>query len=116
MENVSSTAGSPIVFVLTTLGADADAAAFARTLVEEKLAACVSVLPPMISVYRWQGTIEEAREQQLVIKTTADRIAALQERFRNLHPYDLPEFAVMRPEHVSPLYRDWVVNQCRAGL
>ena len=110
VENVTSTAGSTIVFVLTTLGADADAAAFARTLVEEKLAACVSVLPPMTSVYRWQGTIEEAREQQLVIKTTAERIAALQERFRALHPYELPEFVVMKPAEVSPLYCDWVVD------
>src|SRR6478735_11961577 len=58
-KNVSSTAGSPIVFLLTTLEADADGAAFARTLVDEKLAACVSVLPAMTSVYRWKGSIEE---------------------------------------------------------
>jgi periplasmic divalent cation tolerance protein len=107
---MSSTAGSPIVFLLTTFAADADAAVFARTLVEERLAACVSVLPPMTSVYRWQGSIEEAREQQLLIKTTGERIGALRERFRTLHPYDLPEFVVVRPADVAELYADWVVQ------
>jgi periplasmic divalent cation tolerance protein len=107
---MSSTAGSTIVFLLTTLAADADAAAFARTLVEERLAACVSVLPPMTSLYRWQGSIEEAREQQLLIKTTAERIGALQERFRTLHPYDLPEFVVLRAADVAQLYADWVMQ------
>jgi periplasmic divalent cation tolerance protein len=94
--------------LITTLAADADAAAFARTLVDEQLAACVSVLPPMISTYRWQGSVEQAHEQQLLIKTTAARIAALQARFRTLHPYDLPEFIVMRPEDVSAAYQHWV--------
>jgi len=107
---LSSTAGSPIVFLLTTLGADADGAAFARTLVEEKLAACVSVLPPMTSIYRWKGSIETAREQQLLIKTTASRIDALQERFRTLHPYELPEFVVMRPADVARMYGEWVTE------
>ena len=108
-----SSAASPIVLVLTTLGADADATVFARTLVEERLAACVSVLPPMTSVYRWQGDLEEAREQQLVIKTTADRVAPLAERFRSLHPYELPEFVVVRPEEVSQLYGQWVRESVR---
>jgi periplasmic divalent cation tolerance protein len=98
------------VFLLTTLGADTDATSFARTLVEEKLAACVSVLPPMISVYRWKGAIEDAREQQLLIKTTAAHIAALEERFRTIHPYELPEFVIMRPAEVSRMYGEWVVE------
>jgi periplasmic divalent cation tolerance protein len=107
---MSSTAGSPIVFLLTTLAADADAAGFARTVVEERLAACVSVLPPMTSLYRWQGSIEEAREQQLLIKTTSERIDALHERFRTLHPYELPEFVVIRPTDVAQPYADWVMQ------
>ena len=98
------------MFLLTTLGADTDATSFARTLVEEKLAACVSVLPPMISVYRWKGAIEDAREQQLLIKTTAAHIPALEDRFRTIHPYELPEFVVMRPAEVSRMYREWVVE------
>ena len=101
------------MFVLTTLGDDVDAAAFARTLVEEKLAACVSVLPPMTSVYRWKGTIEEAREQQLVIKTTPGHVSALRQRFQTLHPYELPEFVVIRPEDVGRMYGEWVIESVR---
>ena len=107
---MTSTADSALVFLLTTLDAGADATAFARTLVEEKLAACVSVLPPMTSVYRWKGAIEDAREQQLLIKTTANHVLALEERFRTLHPYELPEFVVMRPVEVGRLYGEWVVE------
>ncbi len=110
---MSSTAGSPVVILITTLGADADATAFARTLIDERLAACVSVLPPMTSIYRWQGAVEEAREQQLLIKTTAAQVGALEDRFRTLHPYDLPEFIVIRPEDVSAAYRDWVIDSTR---
>jgi len=105
---VSSTAGSPIVFLLTTLGGDADA--FARALVEEKLAACVSVLPPMTSVYRWKDTIEQEHEQQLMIKTTMGRIDAIADRFRTLHPYELPEFVVLQPVDVSRAYGEWITE------
>jgi periplasmic divalent cation tolerance protein len=107
---VTSTAGSSVVFLLTTLGADTDAAAFARTLVDENLAACVSVLPLMSSVYRWRGAIEEAREQQLLIKTTLTRIDDLRDRFRTLHPYELPEFVVLQPVDASRMYAAWVVE------
>ena len=86
----AAAADSAIAIVLTTIGADADAAALARTLVEERLAACVNVLPPMTSFYRWKGAIEEDREQQLVIKTTPTRTVALEARLRELHPYELP--------------------------
>jgi periplasmic divalent cation tolerance protein len=105
---VSSTAGSQTVFVLTTLGADADISAFAHTLVEERLAACVSALPAMTSVYRWKDGVEEAREQQLVIKTTAARVDALEARLRTLHPYEVPEFVLITPDQVSRLYGEWV--------
>ena len=64
--------------MLTTIAADADGAALARTLVEEQLAACVNLLPAMTSVYRWKGQVEQDREQQVVIKTTTDRLAALE--------------------------------------
>jgi periplasmic divalent cation tolerance protein len=96
------------VIVLTTLGADADAAAFARTLVAERLAACVNILPPMTSVYRWQGGLEEEREQQLVIKTGADRVAALATRFEALHPYEVPEFLVLPVSEGSAAYLRWI--------
>ena len=94
--------------MLTTIGADADAVAFARALVEERLAACVNVLPPMTSVYRWKETVEEGREQQLFIKTTSGRAAALEARLRELHVYELPEFLVLAGQ-AGEAYRDWVL-------
>ncbi len=93
--------------VLTTLGAGTDASVLARTLVDERLAACVNVLPPMTSTYRWKGTVEQEREQQVIIKTTADRVAALEARLRQLHPYDLPEFLVLDARG-SAAYAAWV--------
>jgi periplasmic divalent cation tolerance protein len=103
----SPPAASDILIVLTTLDASADAAGFARTLVEERLAACVSVLPEMISVYRWQGRVEQASERQLVIKTSADRLPALQARLGELHPYELPELIVLSAAG-SAAYLAWV--------
>jgi periplasmic divalent cation tolerance protein len=92
--------------VLTTIGADPDAAVLAKTLVNERLAACVNVLPPMSSVYRWKGEVEEDREHQLVIKTTPDKLTALERRLRELHPYELPEFIVLSGR-ASAAYADW---------
>jgi len=106
-EIVNAVADSAIAIVLTTIGADADAASLARTLVEERLAACVNVLPPMTSFYRWKGAVEEDREQQLVIKTTSDRTAAVGARLRQLHPYELPEFVVLNAT-ASQAYAAWV--------
>jgi periplasmic divalent cation tolerance protein len=101
------------VIVLTTLGAATDAVAFARMLVVDRLAACVNVLPAMTSLYHWKGAIEEDREQQLVIKTTVDRVAAIEARFRELHPYELPEFLVLSAE-ASSAYLDWLGDSVRA--
>ena len=77
------------VIVLTTLPADADGAAFARDLVEERLAACVNLSAPMESIYRWEGTVETESERQLVIKTSRERVGELWDRVRELHPYDM---------------------------
>lgn len=102
-------AGTPAaVIVLTTIGADADAAALARTLVDERLAACVNVLPPMESVYRWKGGVEADRERQLIMKTSADRVPALEARLRQLHPYELPEFLVLAAAGGSAAYLAWI--------
>jgi len=95
------------VVILTTVGEPTDAAAFARVLVADRLAACVNVLPPMTSLYRWKGVIEEDREQQLVIKTTRDCVPAIEARFHDLHPYELPEFVVLSAE-ASSAYLSWL--------
>jgi periplasmic divalent cation tolerance protein len=106
--------GSAVV-VLTTLGAFTDAVELARTLVEEGLAACVNVLPPMQSVYRWKGAVEVDTEQQLVIKTTSARVAALEARLRALHPYELPEFLVLTADG-SVRYLQWITESVQDGL
>jgi periplasmic divalent cation tolerance protein len=104
---------SDVAIVLTTLGGDADAAALARTLVDERLAACVNVLPPMSSTYRWKRQVEVEREQQLVMKTRLDRVPALQARLSALHPYELPEFIVLTGTG-SEEYAAWVLLSCSA--
>jgi periplasmic divalent cation tolerance protein len=98
------------VIVLTTLPAESVAETFAAQIVEEKLAACVSVLPAMTSVYRWKNVVERARERQLVIKTTTERVTALEARIRQLHPYDLPEFIVIPIVQGSADYLSWLTE------
>jgi periplasmic divalent cation tolerance protein len=96
------------VLVLTTLPAHHDATAFARALVEARLAACVNLLPEMRSVYRWQGTIEEESERQLVIKTRLQRVPDLWARLDELHPYEVPEFIVVPIVDGSDAYLGWL--------
>ena len=97
-----------VVLVLTTIAAEADGSVLARTLVDERLAACVNVLPPMTSVYRWKGQVEQDREQQLIIKTTRDKLPALEARVKELHSYELPEFVVIAAGGGSDAYLKWV--------
>ena len=99
---------SEIVILLTTVQEEERAEVIARALVTERLAACVNVLPPMTSVYRWKGTVERDREQQVIMKTTADRVDVLEARVRALHPYEVPEFLVLHASGGSIAYLDWV--------
>lgn len=97
-----------VVLVLTTLGASGDADTIARTLVQERLAACVNILPVMTSVYRWQGRIEQDQERQIICKTTRKQLGALEQRLRQLHPYELPELLVLSASGGSDDYVQWV--------
>jgi periplasmic divalent cation tolerance protein len=96
------------VIALSTLPASAEPPALARMLVEERLAACVNILPAMISVYRWKDGIEQEPEHQLVMKTTRTRVPALWERLRQLHPYDVPEFVVIPIVDGNEAYLKWI--------
>ncbi len=96
------------VVVLTTLPADADGPAFGRALLNERLAACVNLLAPMESVYRWEGQVEQETERQVIIKTTRDRLPALWDRVRELHPYEVPEFIVLAIADGNEAYLRWV--------
>ena len=96
-----------VVVVLTTVADDEDAEDLARQLVDERLAACVNLYPPMTSFYAWNGKIERDTERQMVIKTTQELVAALKARLLQLHAYDLPEFLVLSSE-ASAEYLGWV--------
>ena len=96
------------LLVLTNLPDAAAAQTLARELVAARLAACVNMLAPCRSVYRWQGAIEEADEVPLLIKTTADRYAALEQAIRAAHPYELPEIVAVPVAHGLPGYLAWV--------
>jgi periplasmic divalent cation tolerance protein len=105
---------SDAVLVLTTVPSAEVGERIARALVEARLAACVNVLPAMLSVYRWKGEVQQETEHQLVIKTARRRLAALQEQLDQLHPYDLPEFLVLPVEDGDPAYLSWVLAEADA--
>jgi periplasmic divalent cation tolerance protein len=81
-----------------------------RTLVEEKLAACVNLLPAVESIYRWQGTVETAEESLALCKTTAARFSEFEKRLRALHPYEVPEIIAISAKDGLPAYLAWVVE------
>jgi periplasmic divalent cation tolerance protein len=91
----------------------ATAERIAGTLVAERLAACVNVLPGLRSVYRWKGAVERADEVLLLIKTRPDRYPALQDRVQELHPYELPELVAVETDSGLPAYLRWVVDETR---
>jgi periplasmic divalent cation tolerance protein len=99
---------SSFVIVLTTMPAEGDADELGRALVEERLVACVNVLPPMQSIYRWQGAVEQASERQLIMKTTSARVEALKTRLAALHPYDVPEIVVLSITDGGAAYLQWL--------
>ncbi len=96
------------VIVFTTITSTTDGRELASILVTERLAACVNVLGEMESVYRWEGTVETDRERQLIIKTTAQRVAALKTRLHEIHTSEVPEFLVLPVIGGSERYLNWL--------
>ena len=99
--------------VLTNLPDRESAERLARGVVEARLAACVNVLSPTRSVYRWKGAVETAEEYPVLIKTAADRYPELEKTIRALHPYELPEIVAVGIEAGLPAYLAWVEAETR---
>ena len=96
--------------VLVTCPHAEAAARLARTLVEERLAACGNVLPGLRSIYRWEGEVLDESEVLLVLKTTTARFPALRERVLALHPYQVPEVISLAVEAGHAPYLEWVAG------
>ena len=99
------------LLVLTNLPDAESARALAGRLVEARLAACVNILAPCRSVYRWEGKVEDATEVPMLIKTTAARYAELEAAIRAGHPYTLPEIVGLPIECGLPAYLGWVAAE-----
>jgi periplasmic divalent cation tolerance protein len=102
-----------IRLLLTTFANPEDAARIVRTLVEEKLAACGTILPAVRSIYHWNDKIEDSPETCVLLKTALERYAALETRLQEIHPYENPEIIAIDPDAVSDKYAHWVMTICR---
>ena len=100
-----------VVIVLTSVPEGDEGEALARRLIDDRLAACVNLLAPMTSFYRWKGVVERDVERQLVVKTTQDRVPEIRSRLAAMHSYELPEFLVLPVADGSPGYLEWVRNE-----
>jgi len=104
------------VVVLSAIGTQPDAEKVGRALVDERLAACVNIVPVVVSIYRWKGAVEQEGELLLVIKTMAARLDALKARLMELHPYELPEVVVIPIVGGHGAYLEWIAEQVRPLL
>jgi periplasmic divalent cation tolerance protein len=99
---------SDFVMAMTTLPADYDASQLAQEIVGTGLAACITIIPGIRSVYTWKGVPQIDQEQQLLIKTTTEQVDPLWDILRERHPYDVPEFLVVPVVDGSDEYLKWV--------
>jgi len=102
---------SEVRVVLTTAPDDAVARTLAHTLVDEGWVACASLVPGVSSIYRWEGSVRTDAEILLVLKCSSDRLAGLQDRLSELHPYEVPEFLALPVVAGLPAYLRWVVGE-----
>jgi periplasmic divalent cation tolerance protein len=103
----------PAVFVYTTWPTTVEAEHAGRSLVERRLAACVNILPGMISHYRWEGKVERAEEAVMIAKTRASLAAEVETAVKELHPYDTPAILVMPLDRVEKGYLGWLLAETK---
>jgi periplasmic divalent cation tolerance protein len=97
--------------VLMTASSTEESKKIAHALVENRLAACVNIIPKIESVYRWEGKIEEAQEYLLLIKTTAEAFLSVHEKIQQLHSYEVPECIALAVDEGSEAYLNWI-DEC----
>ena len=101
-----------VLVILCTCPDRETAIAIGRVVVEEGLAACVSVVPGLLSIYRWEGRVESEQEQLLLIKTPAERYGELEKRLADMHPYEVPEILALPVAQGSIEYLEWLQKAC----
>jgi periplasmic divalent cation tolerance protein len=101
------------LLVLTNLPDRGSAERLADLLIEKQVAACVNILAPCRSVYRWKGAVQHDEEHPMLIKTTLQSYAALEQAVRAGHPYELPEIIAVPIERGLPAYLDWVAAETK---
>jgi len=99
------------VFVYTTWPSVVEAEKAGRQLVGASLAACVNIVPGMISLYRWQGAVERAEEAVMIVKTRAALAERVRSAIRDVHPYDTPAILVLPIESADPAYLQWLMDE-----
>jgi len=99
------------ILIITNLPDQASAEALAQRLVQERLAACVNMLPACTSVYHWQGKVETAQEIPVLIKSTRQHYEAIEQTIQAVHPYELPEIIIVPLAGGLPAYLDWVAAE-----
>ncbi len=109
---MNETAGTIIVY--TTFPNESDAKLLGNQLVERRLAACVNIFPGMVSIYEWEGAIENATEAAMIVKTRKELQAQVLEFIAAQHPYTVPALIVFEPLHVAAAYLEWVCDQTAA--
>lgn len=100
------------LLVLSSIDSGTGAQALAEHLLEQKLAACVSISPPWTSHYTWEGKRECAKEHLILIKTLSKNREALVRELRKVHPYDCPEVLILEADAGNPAYAEWMLQQC----
>ena len=103
------------ILVITQMPDRESALVLARSLVESRVAACVSIGAPVDSLYHWRGKIETAQEIPVVVKTQPSRYRDVEAAIRARHPYELPEIVAVPISHGSPPYLDWIVAETRSA-
>jgi periplasmic divalent cation tolerance protein len=104
-------AETPAVLIYTTYPSRAEAEQAGRALIEQRLCACVNILPGMVSLYRWQGAIERAAEVVMIIKTRTSLVERVRAAVKGMHSYTTPAFLVLPVASVDEAYLDWLMAE-----